>query len=207
MFKQTISEQTNRNLEVLSANGLLQNFYLAGGTAAALQLGHRVSEDLDFFSREIFSVDRLISRLQTRGELLTDKKLADTLLASFGGTRVSFFYYPYGLLNSFVGFEGVNLASLIDIACMKIDAISSRGIKRDFVDLFYIAKNQGQSLSDILVLFQKKYQGINYNLNHIKKSLVYFDTADNDLNPNMLIQNFSWPEIKTFFETEVKRLT
>lgn len=206
MFEETITYQTRNNLEILSSKDLIRSFYLAGGTAAALQLGHRVSEDLDFFSKERFSVNGLIDILKNSGELILEKKLEDTLLASFDKTKTSFFYYPYPILESPIPFRGVSLASLIDIACMKVDSISSRGLKRDFIDLFFILKKENKSLFEILNLFEKKYAGFKYNLNHIKKSLVYFDDADREPEPKMLISEFSWPEIKIFFRNEIRGL-
>lgn len=207
MFEQTITEQTRHNLEILSSEDLIGNgnFYLAGGTGAALQMGHRISEDLDFFSQKEFSTDHLVKILKGKGDLKIDKKLADTLLASFNGTKVSFFYYPYPVLENFESFLNVNLVSPIDIACMKIDSISSRGSKRDFVDLFFIAKS-GKNLSELLSLFEKKYSGAKYNMNHIKKSLIYFDDADKEPDPKMLASDFSWAKAKRFFEEEVRKI-
>ena len=204
MFKEAVSEQTRHNLELLTGEGRLQKFYLAGGTAAALQIGHRVSEDLDFFSETEFSVEGLITALKVLGDLIIDKKLEDTLLGNLNGTKVSFFYYPYPLIGEFGNYLGVRLASLADIACMKIDTIASRGLKRDFVDLYYISQKTGQRLADWLELFQRKYQGIRYNLNHIKKSLTYFENAEDDPIPHMLRQDFSWGDVKQFFIEEIK---
>lgn len=204
MFKEVVSEQTRHNLELLTGEGRLQKFYLAGGTAAALQIGHRVSEDLDFFSEAEFSVEGLITALKVLGDLIIDKKLEDTLLGNLNGTKVSFFYYPYPLIGEFGNYLGVRLASLTDIACMKIDTIASRGLKRDFIDLYYISQKTGQRLAEWLELFQRKYHGIRYNLNHIKKSLTYFENAENDPTPHMLKQDFSWRDVKQFFVEEIK---
>lgn len=207
MFEKTITVETKRNLEILSSGDLIDNFYLAGGTGAALQLGHRTSEDLDFFSKDEFFIDRLINFLKESGDLKIDKKSEDTLSADFNGTRISFFYYSYPVLEIFKSFLNIKLASLIDIACMKIDSISSRGLKRDFVDLFFIVKSGEKDLSEFLSLFEIKYSKVKYNMNHIKKSLIYFDDADKEPDPKMLVSDFSWEEAKRFFEKEARKIT
>lgn len=206
MFEQAISETTKRNLEILSQVQIVGQFYLAGGTAAALQLGYRISEDLDFFSREEFSSDNIANLLRSKGKLIIDKKMSDTLLGNFSGTKISFFHYPYPTLHEFSSFLSVNLASLVDIACMKIDTIASRGLKRDFVDLYFIMEDRNYKLDQLLAFFQEKYSGAEYNLNHIKKSLTYFDEADGEPGPKMLIKGFSWQKIKFFFQSEVRKL-
>lgn len=207
MFEETVSGTTKGNLEILSRVPVIGQFYLAGGTAAALQLGHRISEDLDFFSREEFSADNMVSLLRGKGKLIIDKKLSDTLLGVLNGTKVSFFHYPYPMLHKFGSFLSVNLASLVDIACMKIDTIASRGLKRDFVDLYFIMENRNYKFSQLLAFFQEKYSGAKYNLNHIKKSLTYFDEADGEPGPKMLAGDFSWEKIKEFFVAETSRLS
>ena len=97
----------------------------------------------------------------------------------------------------------LNIASLEDIGCMKIDTISSRGKKRDFVDLFFILNNKNLSLKEFLDYFDSKYGVENFNLYHILKSLVYFEDAEKD--PDLLmLAEFSWEDLKSFFRQQVK---
>lgn len=90
-----------------------------------------------------------------------------------------------------------------DIAAMKIDAISARGSKKDFVDMYFLL--QKYSLSQLIEFFEKKYQNIQYNKLHILKSLVYFDNADNNPDQIMLV-DFDWEKIRIFPEQEVKKI-
>lgn len=123
----------------------------------------------------------------------------------FIGTKISFFYYDYPLLKKFMSYSGINLASLEDIGCMKIDAVSSQGKKRDFIDLFFILKKRNMELKDIIDHFRKKYKKAGYNLLHVLKSLVYFDDADKD--PELLmIEDVKWQAVKDFFVDQVKQL-
>ena len=90
-----------------------------------------------------------------------------------------------------------------DVACMKISAIASRGTRRDFVDLFMASQQHG--LATLLELFKATFAQVNYSIIHILKSLTYFDDAEQDPLPDMLVP-FAWEETKQFFESEVPRL-
>ena len=95
------------------------------------------------------------------------------------------------------------MADIKDIACMKLDAISTRGTKRDFIDLYFILQNE--ALTDVLKWFEQKYKGLQYNLTHIVKSLTYFEDAEKEVMPKMLI-DVSWLQIKQFFKEETENL-
>lgn len=97
----------------------------------------------------------------------------------------------------------VNVADWRDIACLKLDAVSSRGSKKDFIDLYFVC--QKINLKKLLKIFAKKYKSVDFNLIHILKSLVYFEDAEKEPTPKML-KRISWPKVKTFFVREVKKL-
>jgi len=203
MSQEVISEQTQSNLEILRKAGVLKGFYLAGGTGLALQLRHRISLDLDFFSKKKINPKTLIQKISTLGRFSVEKEEKDTLIGIFNKTNVSFFTYNYPLLFPLIKIKKISVADIRDIGCMKISAISSRGSKKDFVDVFFIC--QSVSLKTLLALFEKKYKGVNYNMVHILKSLVYFDDARKDPMPQM-IKKISWPDIEEFFIKEVKAI-
>ena len=204
MFAEALSQPTKSNLALLKESGLISPFYLAGGSATALYLGHRLSFDLDFFSSRPFAVDDLVSGLSGIGKLKITERSAHTLLASFNGERVSFFLYQYPLLFPLQSFGGIPLADLRDLACMKLDTISSRGLRRDFIDLYFISR-EGISLDTVFELFQKKYAQVNFNLFHLIKGLAYFEDAEKDEMPKML-KPVSWEAVKKFFTEESQRL-
>jgi predicted nucleotidyltransferase component of viral defense system len=175
MFLSVITSETKKAIDLLSEHEFMQPFYLAGGTGCALYIGHRISEDLDFFSQTEFSQFRIQNTLKSYGRFIVDYSDSRTITGRFEQTKISFFHhYPCKLLEETFGFLNLSISSLKDIGCMKIDAISSRGSWRDFVDLYYILKSFGMGLKDFLVIFQKKYGKENINLVHIIKSLVYF---------------------------------
>jgi hypothetical protein len=101
-------------------------------------------------------------------------------------------------------YSGVRIASLMDIGCMKLEAIAARGIMRDFVDLYLIAQKLG--LDNVFASAKIKFAATDYSETHFLRSLVYFDDADNANPPTMLIP-WDWEEIKSYFEREVKQLS
>ena len=110
--------------------------YLAGGTALALHLGHRQSEDLDWFTPETLDTDDLLAIVTGMGfPVEIDQNQTGTFLAVVGGVKFSVFRYRYDVLDPFVDAKGVNLASIRDLAAMKLTALIGRATKRDYVDI------------------------------------------------------------------------
>ena len=186
-------------LETLERRGVLTGFYLAGGTALALHLGHRRSLDLDFFTSERFDEGALLQRLDGFSLAARD---AQTLHGEISGTKVSFLAYKYPVLFPQTSFLDVAVADPRDIACMKISAIS-RGARRDFIDLYAAARLHG--LPELLRLFHQKYARVNYSRVHVLKSLTYFEDADKEPMPDML-EPTSWAEVRGYFLRETPRL-
>ncbi len=192
MFEKAIDAKTRQVLNKVKETGVLDNFYLAGGTALSLILGHRKSVDLDFFSSRFPKTEILLAKLKPlEPEIINQDK--GTLDLYIDGVRVSFLKYDYPLIGDFLEFDGVKIASLPDIACMKLSAISSRGSKKDFIDLYFILKEE--SFEKLFSLFQKKFKGVDYQMAHILKSLVYFEDAEQDPDPVFLVP-FDWEKAK-----------
>lgn len=200
MFTKGLSEQTQKNLALLSNVPFVSSYYLAGGTALSLHFGHRYSHDLDFFSENPEKSIVISGNLKNTGSLEIFQNDEGTFNGQLNGVKLSFFVYPYRLLRKPVEYTNVKIASVEDIGCMKIDAISSRGTKRDFIDLYFICKKY--PLPELLALFQKKFEGVEYSYLHICKSLVYFEDAEHDLEPEML-KKIEWKTVKEYFLKEV----
>jgi len=206
MFEQVLSKNAKKSLATLGESGLLRDAYLAGGTALALQIGHRISVDLDFFTSKEFNGNIFVRKLK---KLIPDFQLermaAGTVLGNINKIRFSFFFYDYPLLFKKHNLSGIKIADIKDIAPMKIAAISDRGTKRDFIDLYFIIKMEKVlSLDEILRLYDKKFGLLKQNKIHILKSLCYFDDAEQEPMPKML-KDVSWKEVKKFFEEEIKK--
>ena len=203
MFEEAISKQTAENLVLLGKSKILGSAYLAGGTALALQIGHRISYDLDFFTDQKFKAQIFLKEM-SRFKLYQHERVGwGTILGKLGNVKFSLFYYPYPLLRKPISFKNISIADIADISAMKIAAISERGTKRDFVDLYFIL--QKIALNEAFNFYDKKYQKLSSNSVHIKKSLVYFEDAEKDPTPKMIIP-VSWGKVKTFFKKEIKNI-
>jgi len=203
MHEEVLEPKTRRVFEKIKDIKILSKFYLAGGTGLTLQFGHRKSIDLDWFSFKELSTKELKEELKKIGRLKIDLEETDTLNCVLDGVRLSFFKYPYKVLFPFIKYKDINLADFRDIACMKIEAISSRGSKKDFIDLYFILEKI--SLKKLLNLFDKKYKNIEYNRLHILKSLSYFGEAEKQPLPVML-KEISWDAVKKNIIGETKEL-
>ena len=203
MFTKTLSKNAAGTLALLGEFGILKDGYLAGGTACALQIGHRISLDLDFFTEKEFNMEVVLKQLEKLPGFKLDQTAKWTIWGSFPKVKFSYFYYPYPLIKKTSVFSKINLASLEDIAAMKIVALGDRGTKRDFIDLYFLAKKF--SLEQIFKFYDQKYHKLANNLFHIMRSIDYFNDADEQETPKMLI-SVSWDEVKEFFKKEVIRL-
>lgn len=203
MYIESIDKKTSRVLEEVKKSGITHDFYLAGGTALALQLGHRLSVDLDWFSAKKFSVAKLKKELSRLGKLEITGEEPGTLHGVLNGVKISFFHYEYKMLFPFVNDGGIKVADARDIAAMKLDTISSRGSKKDFIDLYFLL--QEYPLEEIIGFFEKKYRGIKYNKVHILKSLTYFESAERDPMPIML-KRVGWDSVKKNITAAAKHI-
>jgi len=204
MFTETLFGKTKDALALLGKSHLLDEAYLAGGTACALQLGHRISVDLDFFTPKEFDAKEMIKSLKEIGTFHVDQQSWGTVLGNIEGIKFSIFVYKYPVLFRYKSLFNINILDLRDIAAMKIDAIATRGIKRDFIDLYFICQ-EGILLSKILSFYDRKYGKLASNIVHIQKSLVYFTDAEISEVPRML-KKVKWEEVKRYFEGEVRRM-
>lgn len=151
-----------------------KDFYLAGGTGLALQLGHRDSIDFDFFSKKDIDTEKLYLQIKEtfKGcKILKVQEEKNTLTVFINDNiKLSFFTYNYKLIKKTVNEHYFNIASIVDIACMKLSAIVSRAANKDYIDLYFIFKKV--SLKSILNNLNKKLPELDINL--VLKSLVYF---------------------------------
>ncbi|QLG69505.1 MAG: hypothetical protein CH104c_0273 [Candidatus Woesebacteria bacterium] len=201
MFEKAIDSKTRQVLRKIRETQVLDNFYLAGGTALSLILGHRKSIDLDFFSSSFPKFEILMAKLKTLNPKVINQDKG-TLDLYIDDVKVSFLEYKYPLVGDFLEFDQVKVASLEDIACMKLSAISSRGSKKDFIDLYFILQKFG--LGELLALFEKKFKGVNYQMSHILKSLVYFEEAEKQPDPEFLV-DVDWNEVRKTLEESTYR--
>lgn len=173
----------------------LRNFYLAGGTALSIYYGHRRSVDLDWFTpAPLVDPMQFAQLLRDEGvSFVTDSTERGTLYGTLDNIRLSFLEYRYALLQPLCFWEEgpCYLASLDDLACMKLAAVAQRGSRKDFIDVFVLVQKH-KSLAELLALYQKKYQ--TENIVSILMGLVYFDDAEDEPDPQLW--SVEWGEVK-----------
>lgn len=198
----------NKRLEVLKQLKFVREFkmYLAGGTALALQLGHRTSVDFDFYTPQKFKSGKLLPYFLERlgnYNLRVIRDIDNTFELNINDVHLSCFYYPYKLVDEGkVIVSGVTIATIEDVAAMKLVAITQRGLRRDFVDMYYLLKKFG--LQKILELTGKKYP--EFDIYNGLRGLVYFHDADNDREVSRIEifdKDFDWGKVKKFIERQV----
>jgi hypothetical protein len=202
-YPQTLPEKTAELLKRLHHKNpsFLSSFYLTGGTALSLQLGHRESEDLDFFSEQPFRPEKIEQQLLEFG-ILSDTELSEgTLNTYLEGVKLQFLLYPYRVLQPLVTWNGTRISSVIDIACTKLQTVGMRGSRKDFIDIYFLLNQI--SLAKLLSYTKEKYAESDYSELHILKSLVYFEDAESQPMPRMH-QSVSWEKIKQEITMAVK---
>jgi hypothetical protein len=183
-----------------------RGFYLAGGTALCMHIGHRRSHDLDLFRTDPFDADELVRSLREVGVPLEDVTTSPaTVHAAVEGVRTSLLRFPYPLLaQAELSRAGVPLASVRDIAAMKVEAIASRGARRDFYDLYFICQS-GLSLVEVLRDFDEKFASSHPDRYHRIRAMTYFDDAEREPLP-ILLRPAEWKDVREFFERSVADL-
>ncbi len=174
------------------------SWYLAGGTALALQAGHRGSVDLDFFTaKNSFDIDGLKENLSKSGKWQMTSEDTGTLYGKLYEAKVSFIAYPFFRPSpKKIRYGNINILTADDIAAMKIIAISQRGRKRDFLDLYWYCTNVGD-LRATLSRALKQYPQT-HNMVHLLNSLAYFDDAEKDTMPQIHFLA-KWDDVKSWF--------
>ena len=205
MHPKVLSAKGWRTVRDLVKRGALDSWTLAGGTGLGLHLGHRYSEDLDFFGFEAFDPEGLARGLSVIGRVVVQSRSADTLHVVLEGLRLSFLRAQAPLLFEGTSYRGLVVADPRDIAVMKVIAIGGRGSRKDFVDLFFYLR-AGGTLEGVFALARRRFTGLDYNEYHLLKSLVHFSDAELEPMPKM-IRRVGWAEVKNTLLAEVRRLS
>lgn len=203
---QTVSSNMRQLMHTLGQQEITKSFYLAGGTAIALQLGHRRSYDFDFFSEKDAVNERTAQAIQAAlnnyNPQVIEKTFGNMVLLA-NKVRTGFFSYGYPLIQEPVELENIKLASIADIGLMKCDALVTRGSRKDFYDLFFISRHL--PFSSLLDFSEKKYTGFRDFPLQVLEAMTLFDNADRDFQPE-LIEEISWETVKQWFIEQAKEL-
>jgi hypothetical protein len=196
---------TKRAAELFGTLSRFFGFYLAGGTALALQIGHRVSVDFDLFADKDIEpsllprVQRVFSDAASIAPLINNP---DELTVLVDDVKITFLKYPFQTFDPFVIYEHVPLLSVREIAATKAYTIGRRGAFKDYIDLYFILSEQHATLTDIIDIAEKKF-GFEFNSRLFLEQLVFLDDVE-DTDIQFLKHPVTRPELLSFFEANIR---
>jgi len=201
LYYTSIDTKTLELLKKLQKLDIFSGLRLVGGTALALQYGHRKSIDIDLFGKINADDIEILDNLNKIGNVNTISLTNYIKIFTIDDIKLDIVNYPYKWLEPAIKEDQIRLASDKDIAAMKLSAITNRGSKKDFVDIFFLMKHY--TLKEMLQFYEQKYNDGSVFL--VFKSLVYFDDAENDELPEMLIKE-DWEDIKKHIINETLKI-
>ena len=205
MHQEALNNKDSR--DIFSRLGHFKNFYLAGGTELALQIGHRISVDFDLFSDKPIS-NKLLPKVE---EVFSGRKIVpsvnnpDELTVFADAIKITFLFYPFPILERGLQYTGVNILGIKEIAATKAYTIGRRGSFKDYVDLYFIIADNYASLDEIMKLADKKY-GSEFNSRLFLEQLIYLEDIE-DTEIIALKKPIGKDDVESFFVGEVKKIT
>lgn len=204
MHAEALTKEGQKIFPTLAA---FDGFYLAGGTALALQIGHRLSIDFDLFCDG--SIDRtLLSKAKKVFAGFSVEPAInnpDELTVFTGGVKVTFLSYPFPVIEPLISINGLRTLSVKEIGATKAYTIGRRGTYKDYVDLYYIISEQHASLEEIITMAEKKF-GHEFNSRLFAEQLLFMDDIQ-DYQIDFLKTPIQAADIITFFEARLRELS
>ncbi len=172
LFKETVDPRTLDLIRELLADEHLENFVLVGGTALSLQVGHRISVDIDLFNDKAFDAPTLSTHLFSHYKTENLKTLKNGIFCFINDIKVDIISHQYPWVQPAVTAEGVRMVSLKDLSAMKLNAIVQNGSRlKDFVDLYVLLNYL--SFQDMYASYEKKYPNTNRAV--VQNALLYHE--------------------------------
>lgn len=203
MYSEALNKQSQKIFLRLNH---FKDFYLAGGTALALQLGHRISVDFDFFSEKPIDKNLLLNvkKVFSDAEIIPSVNNSDELTVFADGIKITFIFYPFPVIGECLQYQGVNLFNIKEIAATKAYTIGRRGSFKDYVDLYFVISGNYAFLNEIMELANKKY-GSDFNSRLFLEQLIYLkDIEDTEI--LFLKKSIGKDDVERFFISEIKKL-
>jgi len=197
---------TSKAKEIFNKLKNFPEFYLAGGTALALQIGHRISIDFDLFG-ESFIPDELLSKVRRIFKGFKVRVIvnhSEQLTVTINGINISFIRYPFPVILKLIQYQGVKILPVLEIAAMKAYALGRRATFKDYVDLYFILKEKRIRLKEIINLCEKKYKD-EFDPRLFLEQLLYLEDIEK-IEIQFLKKKVTKEEIQKFFEKEIKKL-
>ena len=200
-FTESVSPELLNLLKVIMMKNEFNEFILGGGTSLALRFGHRQSIDIDLFTVDPFDSNLCINSLHNLfSDLEVVNRTTGSVCAVVSNCKVDILHHSYPLLYKPVVDEGIRFLSLPDLAAMKINAVTNRGSKKDFIDLLLLHEN-GISIDKALDYFCKKYGNAGRFL--AVRSLSWFEDAESEPDP-VFLNGWIWKEVRKRIEKLVE---
>jgi predicted nucleotidyltransferase component of viral defense system len=188
----TVEPGTLGLLKILQQQPLLKNTFLVGGTSLALQMGHRFSVDLDLFTHQPFDASILLDTLKENFEVQPLTVSNTIFITVVEGIKVDIVHFKYPFAFPLIELEGVKMADIRDIAPVKLDAVTKRGSKKDFFDMFYLFERFDPT--QILEWYNQMFK--HSTSLHVIMSLTYFVDAELTENPIVFDKKVTWEKVK-----------
>ncbi|WP_035655316.1 nucleotidyl transferase AbiEii/AbiGii toxin family protein [Flavobacterium filum] len=180
-------------IQELQSLDFLKGFYLVGGTALALKIGHRNSIDIDLFTQDEFNDNELLENLLEKFDLNLIYNRKNTIVCSINEVKTDFIRHNYPLINNPITEEGITYLSLEDICAMKLHAIQNSGKRlKDFIDIYFLLEHF--SLNQMLGFYEIKYKYSNKLI--ALRAINYFDDIDPSIDPPVLKNSISIAKIQ-----------
>lgn len=197
----TIDPATLELLKNLQAIPEFEQLRLVGGTSLALQIGHRKSVDIDLFGQINLEPDELLDVIRPLGNIMTFKNSRNIHVFTINDVKVDIVNYAYPWLTQGMNIDNLLLANQRDICAMKLAAVTGRGTRKDFIDIYFLLRSF--TLKEMLNYYIQKYADGSPFM--VMKSLTYFEDAENEPEPHMF-ESVSWDSIKTEIRDQASRL-
>jgi hypothetical protein len=197
---------TSKQKEIFDKLKKFPEYYLTGGTALALQIGHRISLDFDLFSKKDIPPNllRKVRRVFQGSYVKVIISHSEQLSVEINKTKIDFVKYSFPLMLKTIKFKGLKIAQIPDIALMKAFTLSHRGEMKDYVDLYFILKKKYLTLKDIEKMSEKKY-GDKFNFRLFLEQLTYLEDVE-EKKINFLQEKVTKKDIQKFFEKEIRKI-
>jgi hypothetical protein len=197
---------TKEGLQLFPALVAFDDFYLAGGTALALQIGHRHSVDFDLFSNDPIDQTLLtkVGRVFPSFPVQPVINNRDQLTAFIGSVKLTFLSYPFPLIEPFVSVEGLRMLSVKEIGATKAYTIGRRGTYKDYADLYFIIAEHHASLEEIIAMAERKFRH-EFNSRLFAEQLLFLDDVQ-DYDIDFLKQPVAAADITEFFRDRIREL-
>ncbi len=193
LYTETVAPHTLELLKELMADDQLSAFFLVGGTALSLWIGHRISIDFDLFSLQSFDANMLSANLESSNGLQLRYLDKNTIKGSINNIQVDLITHAYPLVADVSAYDGIQIASLEDIAAMKLNAVIGNGTRlKDFVDVAFLSTRL--SLSQMTNAYERKYNTRNPFI--ALKALAYHDEINFDEPVRFISGLYSWKLIQ-----------